>query len=73
LVLFFSALVRGAVVEIEHPAIGAVKSIANPVKLSGTPVVYRLPPPRLGEHTEAILAELGMEEEIRTARAQGAA
>jgi len=44
------------------------------VKLSGTPVVYRLPPPRLGEHTEAILAELGMEEEeIRTARAQGAA
>ena len=65
---------RGAVVEIEHPAIGAVKSIANPVKLSGTPVVYQLPPPRLGEHTEAILAELGMEEEeIRTARAQGAA
>jgi len=64
--------VRGAVVEIEHPAIGAAKSIANPVKLSGTPVVYRLPP-RLGEHTEAILAELGMEEEIRTARAQGAA
>ena len=65
---------RGAVVEIEHPAIGAAKSIANPVKLCGTPVVYRLPPPRLGEHTEAILAELGMEEEeIRTARAQGAA
>jgi len=42
------------------------------VKLSGTPVVYRLPPPRLGEHTEAILAELGIEEN-RTARAQGAA
>jgi len=62
------------ILEIEHPAIGAVKSIANPVKLFGTPVVYRLPPPRLGEHTEAILAELGMEEEeIRTARAQGAA
>jgi len=68
------ALARGMILEIEHPAIGAVKSIANPVKLSGTPVVYRLPPPRLGEHTEAILAELGMEEEeIRTARAQGAA
>ena len=47
------------ILEIKHPAIGAVKSIANPVKLSGTPVVYRLPPPRLGEHTEAILAEGG--------------
>ena len=65
---------RGAIVEIEDPAIGAAKSMANPVKLSGTPVVYRLPQPRLGEHTEAILAEGGMEkEEIRTARAQGAA
>ena len=68
------ALARGAIVEIEHPAIGAAKSIANPVKLSGTPVVYRLPPPRLGEHTEIILREIGLEEtEIRAAREGGAA
>ena len=68
------ALARGMILEIKHPAIGAAKSIANPVKLSGTPVVYRLPPPRLGEHTEAILREIGLgETEIRAARASGAA
>jgi crotonobetainyl-CoA:carnitine CoA-transferase CaiB-like acyl-CoA transferase len=30
-----------------------------PVKLSGTPARLRLPAPALGEHTDAVLAELG--------------
>jgi formyl-CoA transferase len=30
-----------------------------PVDFSATPAGFRLPPPRLGEHTEALLAELG--------------
>jgi crotonobetainyl-CoA:carnitine CoA-transferase CaiB-like acyl-CoA transferase len=35
--------------------------IANPVRLSETPPDYRLPPPLLGEHTDAVLKEhLGM-------------
>ena len=51
-------LARGLIVSIEHPAIGVARSIANPVRLSGTPPLYRLPPPMLGEHTEAILREL---------------
>ena len=34
-----------------------VKVIANPVRLSETPPDYRLPPPVLGEHTEAVLGE----------------
>jgi formyl-CoA transferase/CoA:oxalate CoA-transferase len=50
---------RGNVLEQPHPAIGTVKSIANPIRLTATPVTYRLPAPRLGEHTEAILTELG--------------
>jgi crotonobetainyl-CoA:carnitine CoA-transferase CaiB-like acyl-CoA transferase len=38
--------------------------IANPVKLSETPADYRLPPPLLGEHTDAVLAErLGLDGE----------
>jgi crotonobetainyl-CoA:carnitine CoA-transferase CaiB-like acyl-CoA transferase len=52
------ALARGLIVEIEHPTLNVVRSIANPVRLSSTPVVYRLPPPLLGEHNLQILQSL---------------
>jgi crotonobetainyl-CoA:carnitine CoA-transferase CaiB-like acyl-CoA transferase len=51
-------LARGLIVEIEHPTLEMVRSIANPVRLSSTPVVYRLPPPLLGEHSREILQSL---------------
>jgi crotonobetainyl-CoA:carnitine CoA-transferase CaiB-like acyl-CoA transferase len=51
------ALARGLIVQIEHPALREVRSIANPVRFSDLPVSYRLPPPRLGEHTEEILRD----------------
>ena len=50
---------RGLIVQLEHPAIGTAKSIANPIRFSNTPVSYRLPPPLLGEHTREILQSLG--------------
>ena len=49
---------RGMVVEMADPAGGPVKLVANPVRLSDTPPSYRLPPPRLGADTDAVLAEL---------------
>jgi len=52
-------LERRLVVEIAHPLLGIAKSIANPIRMSESPPVYRLPPPLLGEHTSAVLAELG--------------
>jgi crotonobetainyl-CoA:carnitine CoA-transferase CaiB-like acyl-CoA transferase len=52
------ALARGLVVEIKHPTLDVVRSIANPVRFSSTPVVYRLPPPLLGEHCHEILQSL---------------
>jgi crotonobetainyl-CoA:carnitine CoA-transferase CaiB-like acyl-CoA transferase len=52
------SLARGLIVEIKHPTLDVVRSIANPVRLSSTPVVYRLPPPLLGEHTLQILWSL---------------
>ena len=62
-------LARGLIVEIDHPAIGVARSIANPIRLSATPPLYRLPPPTLGEHTSAILRALGFSAtEIAAAR-----
>ena len=51
-------LARGLIVEIEHPTLKIARSIANPIRFDAQPVVYRLPPPLLGEHTAAILREL---------------
>jgi crotonobetainyl-CoA:carnitine CoA-transferase CaiB-like acyl-CoA transferase len=64
---------RQLIVEIEHRLLGVARSIANPVKMSATPPTYRLPPPLLGEHTSAILEELGLTgDETRAAQAEGA-
>jgi len=38
-----------------------VSLIGSPMKFSRTKVDYRLPPPRVGEHTEQILSEAGMD------------
>jgi crotonobetainyl-CoA:carnitine CoA-transferase CaiB-like acyl-CoA transferase len=56
-------LARNMIVQLEHPALGLARSIANPIKFSETPVSYRLPPPLLGEHTSEILTGLGYSEE----------
>jgi len=54
---------RGTVVEMRHGSGEQMKMIANPVRLSETPVDYRVPPPLLGEHTDAVLRErLGLNE-----------
>jgi len=64
---------RGTIVELEHPAIGVVRSIAHPVHFSATPVEYRRHPPRLGEHSREILLELGRSgEEIEALKRAGA-
>jgi len=64
---------RGLIVQLEHPALGVAKSIANPIRFSTTPVSYRLPPPLLGEHTAEILRTLGYgENEVREMAAESA-
>jgi crotonobetainyl-CoA:carnitine CoA-transferase CaiB-like acyl-CoA transferase len=49
---------RGMQQQVAHPAKGVTRVVANPLKMSATPVEYRLGPPRLGEHTEEVLREL---------------
>jgi crotonobetainyl-CoA:carnitine CoA-transferase CaiB-like acyl-CoA transferase len=40
-------------------AAGGVPQVADPIRLSSTPVSYRLAPPALGEHTAEVLGWLG--------------
>ena len=59
--------------EIDHPIEGRVPNIGFPVKLSATPQQVRRHPPLLGEHTDEVLAELGLSMEDRAKlREQGA-
>lgn len=43
----------------EHPSEGAMVTTAVPVQFARTPGAIRLAPPRLGEHTDSVLRELG--------------
>jgi crotonobetainyl-CoA:carnitine CoA-transferase CaiB-like acyl-CoA transferase len=53
---------RNMILEMAHSSGQTVKVIANPVKLSETPADYRIAPPLLGEHTDAVLTQrLGLD------------
>jgi crotonobetainyl-CoA:carnitine CoA-transferase CaiB-like acyl-CoA transferase len=60
-------------VEVEHRVAGPLGLVASPLRLSATPVSYRLPPPLLGEHTDEVLTQiLGMPpEQLSSLRADG--
>lgn len=46
---------------VEHPSEGEMLTMAIPVMFSSSPGdSFRLPPPRLGEHTRLVLGELGL-------------
>jgi len=54
------AKARGAVWTLPHPLLGALPTLANPLRfLSRTPAGPGLPPPLLGEHTREVLLEAG--------------
>ncbi|MCS0493900.1 CaiB/BaiF CoA transferase family protein [Ancylobacter mangrovi] len=48
-------------IEIDHPNEGKVSNIGFAVKLTGTPQQVRLHPPLLGEHTQDVLKEIGLD------------
>jgi alpha-methylacyl-CoA racemase len=65
---------REMVVEVEQPELGPVRLLGAPVKLSRTPADPTRPAPALGEHTEDVLREAGLEDgEIADLLASGAA
>jgi len=65
-------LQRGMVLDVPHPLNDALRLVASPMKLSATPVRLRRPPPLLGQHTDEVLAEFGVDEgACRLLRQQG--
>lgn len=64
---------RNMLVNIPHPQQPSFVTVGSPIKLSGTPIEYRGPAPRLGEHTDAVLSErLGLDADaLARLKAQG--
>src|SRR5437899_1359715 len=64
---------RDMVATLNHPAIGSLRLLGIPVKLSDTPASVRTAPPTLGQHTDAVLqTDLGMSaSDLATLRARG--
>ncbi|NGN85400.1 CoA transferase [Arthrobacter silviterrae] len=53
-------LARGMVATVQHPTEGELNMVNCPIKLSRTPATVRTAPPLLGQHTDGILASLGL-------------
>ena len=63
---------RGLQLELPHPLSGSVPSVANPIRMSVTPLRYEAAPPTLGQHTHEVLSSLGIDErELQTLARDG--
>jgi crotonobetainyl-CoA:carnitine CoA-transferase CaiB-like acyl-CoA transferase len=66
-------LASGVLMESEHPAVGRIRQTRAAARFSETPTHLRFGAPRLGEHTDEILSELGLSrDDIAALRARGA-
>ncbi|HET9821519.1 MAG TPA: CaiB/BaiF CoA-transferase family protein [Burkholderiaceae bacterium] len=64
---------RGMTAPVPHPLADGLRLVASPMKLSATPPTLRRAPPLLGEHTDEVLAEFGIDAaERERLRAAGA-
>jgi crotonobetainyl-CoA:carnitine CoA-transferase CaiB-like acyl-CoA transferase len=63
---------RHLIVELEHPDLNKVRSIANPIRYRERPISYRLPPPLLGEHNRQVLQQLDFSKEDTDDAMEGA-
>ena len=52
---------RGLRQRVPHPLNDGLELVASPLRLSATPVQLRRPPPLLGQHTDEVLAEIGID------------
>jgi crotonobetainyl-CoA:carnitine CoA-transferase CaiB-like acyl-CoA transferase len=61
-----------AVVEHDHPVLGAVRTVRSPIGLDGAYPTAVAAPPLLGQHTGEVLGELGYDEGARAELLAGA-
>ena len=66
------ARARGMVQTVAHPQTGPIRVLGPVAKLSDTPAAVTLPPPLLGEHTDAVLRELLEVDDARLAELHAA-
>jgi crotonobetainyl-CoA:carnitine CoA-transferase CaiB-like acyl-CoA transferase len=58
---FSSPWAAGATIELDHPRLGKTRQVRAAFDLAVTPASIRTPPPLLGEQTDEILAEIGID------------
>jgi crotonobetainyl-CoA:carnitine CoA-transferase CaiB-like acyl-CoA transferase len=57
---------------IDHPDAGTFRTVAGPIRIAGADITPRGPAPEVGQHTTAVLTELGLsDDELRTLAAAG--
>jgi crotonobetainyl-CoA:carnitine CoA-transferase CaiB-like acyl-CoA transferase len=66
-------IANGIIVEDDHPVAGRIRQTRPAERMDGTPSEITRPAPTLGQHTDEVLAELGLgSDEIEKLRATGA-
>ncbi len=66
------AIAREMTTDVDHPALGRLRTLGTPIKMSATPLNPRCRAPLLGEHTDAVLHAAGYtDDEIERLRNSG--